>query len=156
DADGGDASVGASDGGPGQDRASRDTSQPVPNAEGGPSEGGDSGCAQTMCGVTCTDTASDPKHCGACNHDCAALMNVGKADGITRVSGKCVIPATSCSTGLAHCGANPDDGCETDIGTSAHCGSCGKSWSAGAAVCAGGEWVKACPAATPTLCGSTC
>jgi hypothetical protein len=83
-------------------------------------------------------------------------MHIGTADGITCASGKCVIPPTSCASGYAHCSANADDGCETDIGTAAHCGTCDKACSTDAPLCAGGQCVKSCPTDTPTLCGSAC
>ena len=45
--------------------------------DGGTSgEGGACSGAKMQCGKTCVDTATDPKNCGACGHDC--------------VEGKCV------------------------------------------------------------------
>jgi len=120
-----------------------------------PIEAGEGGCSHPQCGG-CVDIATDPKNCGACNHDCTALMHIGSADGITCAAGRCVVPPTSCASGYAHCSANADDGCETDIGTAAHCGSCTKQCSVDAPLCAAAQCVTSCPAATPTVCGSAC
>ncbi|HKQ67782.1 MAG TPA: hypothetical protein VJT73_00510 [Polyangiaceae bacterium] len=117
---------------------------------------GASGCAKTQCGAACTDTSSDPQNCGSCSHDCTALAHVSSADGVTCAAGKCVVPPTSCATGFAHCTANGDDGCETDIASAEHCGSCTKACPATAPLCAGGECLTSCPAATPTQCGNSC
>src|SRR5262249_36379433 len=49
-----------------------------------------------------------------------------------------------------------DDGCETEIWTAEHCGSCMKACSADRPLCAGSQCVTSCPAGTPVMCGSTC
>src|SRR5437763_2703471 len=60
------------------DGALADRSSPDGGNGGGRNEGG--ACGQTQCGASCTDTSNDPKNCGACNHDCTALMHIGEAD----------------------------------------------------------------------------
>jgi hypothetical protein len=71
----------------------------------------DTGCEQ--------DLLEDPEHCGACDTVCS------NDNGSTRCeNGECV---PTCAEGFADCNGDPQDGCETDIATSArHCGACGE------------------------------
>src|SRR5262249_25136023 len=58
--------------------------------DGGPGADGiapDGACAKTTCGAACVDTATDPKNCGACGHDCTGLPHVALATGVTCVGG---------------------------------------------------------------------
>jgi hypothetical protein len=64
------------------------------------------------------DLADDVAHCGACGAACS------NEHGRTRcIEGAC---APTCNQGFADCDSNPDNGCETDLLSSAnHCGECG-------------------------------
>jgi hypothetical protein len=70
-----------------------------------------------------TNTEEDPDHCGACGHACAGAGTTARACN----AGMC---APTCGAGLGDCthpaASEPDDGCETDLTTSAaNCGACG-------------------------------
>jgi hypothetical protein len=73
-------------------------------------------------------------------------------------SGRCVIQ--SCGAGYADCNQDPTDGCETDVSTAQHCGSCKSACSAAAPDCApangGFACTDNCPANAPVLCGTQC
>ncbi len=100
-------------------------------------------------------SADDPRNCGICGNDCAALPGVAV---VSCQAGQCVIAA--CVAGRAHCTSNSDEGCETDIESPAHCGACDVTCAATAPLCAasGGELmcVAACGGATPTQCDQSC
>lgn len=97
---------------------------------------------------------TDAKNCGACGHDCTGLPHVSGAT--TCSAGKCVVPATSCAAGFAHCSSNADDGCEADLSKQATCGSCSKSCSGATPVCSAGACSNGCGASAPTLCSGSC
>lgn len=130
--------------------------------------GGHAVCADNACGIACDgglkqcgseciDTASDPKNCGECGHDCSALPHIGSSQGITCSAGKCVVPSTSCAAGYAHCSAKPDDGCETDISQADNCRACGTKCPVDNPICTPTGCKNACAASAPTLCGgNTC
>src|SRR5258708_6022155 len=48
------------------DGPSTDRSMSDGNVGGGQPDGGEAGCSGTQCGPSCTDTSTDPKHCGGC------------------------------------------------------------------------------------------
>ena len=74
-------------------------------------------------------------HCGACGVSCAHLpgATAGRCE-----DGECVV--TQCLPGLGDCNEEPQDGCETRLGTQQHCGGCDQRCGGGLtnAVCAGG------------------
>jgi len=109
-----------------------------------------------LCGSACVTTANDVKNCGACGHDCTALPHLASTTGVTCAAGACVIQATACANGFAHCTSNPDDGCETDIATPEHCKACTTQCTASNPICTPTGCGNSCPAATPTLCGGSC
>ncbi len=84
-----------------------------------------------------TDLRSSAAHCGACGTACATRPNAVPActsSGCTNV----------CVAGYGECNGAADDGCETNLATSAaHCGACGRS-------CVTSN------VATATCAGSTC
>ena len=90
----------------------------------------DAGCqsGQTSCNGTCTNTASDPLHCGSCTTACA--------DGSVCSQGAC---ATSCSGGTTQCGSS----CVNEKTDPQHCGSCDASC-AGNDFCDGGVCIPSC------------
>ena len=115
---------------------------------------GDRGCpaGQLSCDGACLP--SDSSNCGACGHDCTTLPNV--AGPVTCSGDVCVLSATSCAKGWAHCSEDPMLGCETDVTAPTNCGKCGVQCDASTPMCSSGTCVSGCPAATPTLCGGTC
>jgi hypothetical protein len=125
--------------GPGGDQASlTDTGPPPPD---GP------------CG-----TATDPRNCGTCGHDCTKLPNV-VASAVTCQASKCVVPTTACTGGYAHCSANVEDGCEANLARQETCGGCGtKCGAAELCAVAGGSYqcASSCAGATPDKCTGTC
>ena len=75
----------------------------------GTSMTGGCGAEETLCGGNCVKTATDPAHCGKCDHACAAAEVCSK--------GVC---AASCDPGLTVCSA----GCVDLKNDAQHCGSC--------------------------------
>lgn len=61
----------------------------------------------------------DPFNCGACGISC---MHLPGAVGGRCEDGECVVSA--CLPGLGDCNEEPQDGCETHLGTQEHCGAC--------------------------------
>ncbi len=102
-----------------------------------------------------TTLASDPKNCGACGHDCTALPNVS-GTGVTCDDGACVVPASACTAGYAHCSSNPNDGCEADLASAATCGSCSTQCTGSTPDCSGGTCTDGCTPATLASCGGSC
>ena len=105
-------------------------------ASGAP--GGSSGAASVAIGP-CTDTKSDPAHCGSCTTACA--------QGQICDQGMCKAPVTSCVAPLVLC-----NGVCADLTSTAHCGSCEKACSTGQACNAGN---CACPGAQ-MACNGAC
>ncbi len=70
------------------------------------------------------------RNCGSCGNDCTKLKHVVTAGCVNRA---CV--ALKCAPGKAHCSGNPGDGCESDLTTAQHCGSCENSCPTGGAIC---------------------
>ncbi len=69
------------------------------------------------------DLMSDPRNCGACLRACSAAHAAGTCAG-----GACIVGA--CDAGFGDCNADPTDGCETDLSSSAtNCGTCGHACS---------------------------
>jgi hypothetical protein len=90
---------------------------------------------QTMCGSTCTTTATDPANCGACGAVCSAINGATAC-----VAGSCRI--TTCLAGFADCDGLAANGCETNVGSSVtSCGACGRT-------CVTANGVPACTAGT--------
>jgi hypothetical protein len=86
---------------------------------------------QTMCGGTCTSTATDPANCGACGAVCSAINGATAC-----VAGSCRI--ATCAAGFADCDGLAADGCETNVGSSvSSCGACGHA-------CAAANGISSC------------
>lgn len=81
------------------------------------------------CDQLCLDTTSDVDNCGGCARACVAAGTANVA--AAKCSGSVCKP--TCAAGFADCSepAAPaaDDGCETNIHTVAHCGTCGNACS---------------------------
>ncbi|HVT10231.1 MAG TPA: hypothetical protein VHO67_22380 [Polyangia bacterium] len=117
--------------------------------------------AANLCGNKCVDFNSDPTNCGACNHDCTALPNVKPgASGVECRAGACYVPPSACAAGYGHCSSRPDDGCESSLATSAHCGSCSLTCGGSTPICSlqtqPTSCLPSCGGSTPMLCGSQC
>jgi hypothetical protein len=115
-------------------------------------------CVGTVCGDSCVVLDDDPRHCGACGHDCTQLPGV--TGSVACVAGVCQV-AAACETGKAHCSVDADDGCETDLSLPAHCGDCGTSCTEPTPMCAadptaGYGCVSGCEAPTPDRCAMSC
>lgn len=112
----------------------------------------DRGCATglTCCTRTlaCINTATDTSHCGGCDRACPT----GPHATATCAAGACGV---RCEAGFGDCNGRADDGCETDLQTTAdHCGRCGSTCSGGQ-MCAMGACVTTCPTGQ-TACGTAC
>ena len=87
------------------------------------------------------DTATNEKHCGACDFGC--LLDHAS---VACAAGQCAI--AQCDPGYATCDTNAANGCETSLLTDpAHCGSCDKACPGGTnadAVCSNGSCLLAC------------
>ncbi len=107
-------------------------------------------CAD-VCDGTCVDLASDPRHCGSCATDCAALPGV---ESVRCVAGECVVD--ECAAGRADCSAG--DGCETEATTVADCGACGNACAIAGQICAASSdgYSCTCAGAAPDACASEC
>lgn len=135
----------------------------------------DPACDGIDCSYTCKEgflscdgscLANDAKNCGSCGHDCTNLPHVsGNVD--CDETGACIVPTESCTPGYAHCTSNPDQGCETDLSSTATCGSCNGKCPETAPVCslaAGStaeqpvyECTSGCSnPGTPDLCSGSC
>jgi hypothetical protein len=123
--------------------------------EGGSCPAGHAACDHNPSNGCETTVTGDPKNCGSCGHDCTALPHVNGAD-VTCDDGVCVVPASACSAGYAHCSSNPDDGCEADLGTPQTCATCATQCSGATPDCSGGSCTDGCSPATLTSCNGSC
>jgi hypothetical protein len=109
------------------------------------------------CGEACVDAANDPRNCGGCDVACPTVAS----GSVACHGGRCVL---TCPDGRGDCNGAIADGCESDLHSVQHCGSCDvgcASSGTGQAVCTpdtSGRYAcgAACGAATPTLCNGTC
>ncbi len=123
-------------------------------------DGGDSGDSRDGGDSGCGDILNDPQNCGRCKHDCRIVPNVIR-DKVKCVQGKCEIAPDACQAGYAHCTSSIDDGCETDISTSANCGACSNPCPQEVPLCGrtdtgGYTCTAACTAPSPDKCGYQC
>ncbi len=106
-----------------------------------------------------------PRRCGSCTHDCTVLPHVDGALVQCGAGGRCNLIA-ACDPGWGDCNATPDDGCETDIGTTASCGACFRACTGTTPNCSVMPGVDAglttamctsgCMGASPDRCGVRC
>jgi hypothetical protein len=96
------------------------------------------------CSELCIDSTNDVDNCGGCARACLATAAAGVA--AANCSGSLCKP--TCAAGFADCSepAAPaaDDGCETNIHTTQHCGGCNTP-------CALTQATAACPAGSCTI-----
>ncbi len=78
---------------------------------------------RTRCGSQCLDLNADRRNCGACGRDCGALAHVN-ASWVACSAGRCVLTG-ACASGFGDCDRNPDTGCESQLTSDVHCGTCG-------------------------------
>lgn len=112
-------------------------------AMGGEGTGGGAlvcGSQQAICDGVCTNTKSDPAHCGACGNECGA--GEGCAAGQCRRFG--------CTTGQVEC-AESCTNLQTDP---ANCGACSASCGGGE-LCVQGDCADSCPEGL-VACNGTC
>ncbi len=131
---------------------------------GAPDAQPDVACSAGLyCGASCVDTSTDVRHCGRCGNDCTALTGVDGA--AVRCSGGACVLTGACLPSRAHCSANAQDGCETDVTAPTRCGDCSTRCAEPAPLCsllvdsAGGRryaCVSGCPGASPSRCGGSC
>lgn len=95
---------------------------------------------QASCGGRCVDVASDVANCGACGRVCALPRAIARC-----VAGQCAIAL--CETGFGDCNGRAEDGCDTFLGSSSHCGRCGVACDTARPFCdeALGQCVTGCP-----------
>jgi hypothetical protein len=112
--------------------------------DGAVGEGGadSSSVCKVRCGGACVDTEADPTHCGQCGVTCPSLPHSvpSCSRGLCRVS---------CDRGWADCDGNLTNGCEADLTSAEHCGTCGQICQGGAhqdPQCVGGQCVYTCRA----------
>jgi hypothetical protein len=97
-------------------------------------------CLDTVCGLACVDLQDDESHCGACNHAC---LDGANESATTCSAGVCT---PTCEAGFGNCSTpqSPaaDDGCETNLNSTATCGTtclnavaCGLGASCSTSVC---------------------
>jgi hypothetical protein len=104
----------------------------------------------------------DPRNCGTCGNDCFALPRVrAGAATVECRAGQCVIPASACQPGWAHCTGEVREGCETPVLQVDACGGCDvKCGVDEACLLPQGEQtarcVLHCQGPRPDMCGGKC
>lgn len=108
----------------------------------GDGDGGAMSCASTQdaCGDVCTNTNSDPDHCGECENECE--------NGEGCLQGEC--KRFGCAPGQVEC----SDECVDLQRDPQNCGDCGEACDSGS-VCSNGTCLTSCPAGQ-TACNGTC
>jgi hypothetical protein len=108
---------------------------------------------------SCGDVTSDVHNCGSCGHDCTHISGADPLK-VSCTNGVCDL-TNACVAGRGDCMNGADDGCETDLTTSAHCGSCTNACSTSLPLCmqdTSGQYActPSCTSSAPTICGSSC
>lgn len=99
------------------------------------------------CNGQCVDTSSDLQNCGTCGNSCS----VEHAQA-TCSQGSCSM--VSCDTDWGDCNSDTSDGCETQLNTNDHCGTCDTACSS-PEFCFDGSCTDQCPGGL-TNCGGNC
>ncbi|MDP3278256.1 MAG: hypothetical protein Q8Q09_23920 [Deltaproteobacteria bacterium] len=90
---------------------------------------------------------TNTSHCGACGRTCLSRANASR----TCSNGVC---GFSCNSGFGNCNGSSSDGCETSLGTTSNCGSCGRTCGTGYS-CSGGACSCLAPRCLRAGCGCT-
>lgn len=109
-------------------------------------------CLGIVCGDQCTSVEHDPINCGSCGTVCPA----GPHQEAVCEFATC---QSRCSYGFRDCNGDPEDGCEADLFSIEHCGSCDTRCPAGRnqeARCVMGRCAYSCIRETPTSRWSDC
>ena len=130
-------------GGTGGDAGAGGASTGGTGGSGTGGSGGSGGCpgGQKDCFGTCVST-NDPVY--GCGDPSCVSCSLAHASA-TCAGGACVIG--SCDSGWGNCNGSQGDGCEANLGSTSHCGSCGNQCGAPAnasAVCNGGSCSFVC------------
>ena len=104
-------------------------------------------------GVGDCSSPDDVTTCGSCTNDCTALPYVTGATSCE--AGRCAFAASSCAAGRGDCNGDPSDGCEADLSTAAHCGSCGNACADATPLCNSKMCAARCDPGK-TACAGTC
>ncbi len=105
---------------------------------------------ESVCGIQCVDTSSDPNNCGGCGRSCVIPNASSECN-----AGACAVGA--CSAGFFDANDDPSDGCESTTGGCTAGGTCATACgSEGSLVCEGGEATCATPEETCNLVDDDC
>jgi alpha-tubulin suppressor-like RCC1 family protein len=129
------------------DGSTSDAGSPDGSVADGSTDGGPCAASELLCGGICV--ANDVSNCGACGNDCTTRHATSSP---TCASGQCAFPGLACAAGWGHCTTSASDGCETDLTTAEHCGSCSVACTA-PPVCAASGATHACGEATAVAVG---
>ncbi|MBI2389695.1 MAG: hypothetical protein HYV09_08865 [Deltaproteobacteria bacterium] len=101
------------------------------------------------CGGVCVDTNTDPKNCGGCAKACPGA-------GAPNAEPQCAGGACKlkCAAGFGDCDSNPANGCEADLASREHCGSCAYACKTGE-TCSAGMCTTVVPVDVTVLLGVT-
>lgn len=116
--------------------------------DAGPEGGLVCGAETKQCGNECVPKNSVAHGCGAASCQPCSLPHAQQTN--CHAEGECAV--ASCEPGWGDCTAEP--GCETQVNTVAHCGSCDNACGQNQ-VCATGQCATSCPSGT-TNCSGAC
>jgi hypothetical protein len=143
------------------DAGEHDATNPEDAAEDAPEDApaAETGCPSTTLTCDAGCVANDLHNCGACGHDCSSLAHVTPGATSCVASGMCSFAAAACVSGWADCNGDPNDGCETNLSQTTHCGGCTTICPVSAPHCtaSGGAYgcASGCGGSTPTYCPAT-
>jgi hypothetical protein len=98
------------------------------------------GNCDAQSGNGCETPLGNVTHCNACGNACTNSHGTTSCVG----AGGAYDCAPVCDANWGSCNGNPDDGCETDLTTTANCGACGRACSGATPFCVQGASGHAC------------